>query len=117
MPYERLLREGKIYSHRTSKAEIRDLLDIAKRDLKDASIKALSPDRRFATAYNAALQAASAISQTMIEQAGLPRKKPESHFRICANSKIAQPYSHALTHWSKSGKSMCRAGRATSNPG
>jgi uncharacterized protein (UPF0332 family) len=31
------------------------------RDLKDASLKGLSPDRRFTTAYNAILQAATAI--------------------------------------------------------
>lgn len=61
MPYENLLREGKIYTHRTSVREIGDLLEIAERDLRDASIKALSPDRRFATAYNAALQAATII--------------------------------------------------------
>lgn len=61
MSYERLLREEKIYAHRTSKREIEDLFEIAQRDLKDASIKTLSADRRFATAYNAALQAATIV--------------------------------------------------------
>jgi uncharacterized protein (UPF0332 family) len=61
VPYERLLNEGKIYRHKTSKKEIRDLLEISERDLKDASIKELSADRRFATAYNAALQMATIV--------------------------------------------------------
>jgi hypothetical protein len=36
--------------------EIHDLRQVVERDLKDAAITALSDDRRFATAYNAALQ-------------------------------------------------------------
>jgi hypothetical protein len=36
--------------------EINDLRSVVTRDLTDASIEALSPDRRFATAYNAVLQ-------------------------------------------------------------
>jgi len=35
---------------------------VVERDLADASIPQLSPDRRFATAYNAVLQAAKAIT-------------------------------------------------------
>jgi len=37
------------------------LFEVVERDLADASILQLSPDRRFATAYNAILQAAKAI--------------------------------------------------------
>jgi uncharacterized protein (UPF0332 family) len=59
--YARLLREGRIRSHRTNPTEIADLFAVVERDLTDAAIEALSADRRFATAYNAALQASTAM--------------------------------------------------------
>jgi len=37
------------------------LLELVKRDLKDAKIEGLSADRKFATAYNSALQLATII--------------------------------------------------------
>ena len=61
MPYERLLREGRIRRHRTNPQEIARLFQVVERDLADAAITALSADRRFATAYNAVLQAATAV--------------------------------------------------------
>jgi uncharacterized protein (UPF0332 family) len=61
MPYERLLREGRIRRHRTNPQEIAGLFQVVERDLADAAITALSADRRFAIAYNAALQAATAV--------------------------------------------------------
>jgi len=61
MPYKRLLREGRIRRHRTNWQEIASLFQVVERDLADAAITALSADRRFATAYNAALQAATAV--------------------------------------------------------
>jgi len=61
MPYERLLREGRIRRHRTNRQEMASLFQVVERDLADAAITALSADRRFATAYNAALQAATAV--------------------------------------------------------
>jgi len=61
MPYSRLLRERRIRKHRTNAQEIASLFKVVERDLADASIPQLSPDRRFATAYNAILQAAKAI--------------------------------------------------------
>lgn len=61
MPYERLLRSGRIRTHRTNRQEVAGLFQVVARDLSDAAIPALSPDRRFATAYNAALQAATAM--------------------------------------------------------
>ena len=59
--YARLQREGRIRPHRTNPAEIAGLFAVVERDLSDAAIEALSADRRFATAYNAALQAATAM--------------------------------------------------------
>jgi uncharacterized protein (UPF0332 family) len=61
MPYERLLHDGRIRPHRTNRQEIAGLFQVVERDLADAAIVALSADRRFATAYNAALQAATAV--------------------------------------------------------
>jgi len=57
MPYSRFLRERRIRKHRTNAQEIANLFEVVERDLADASILQLSPDRRFATAYNAILQA------------------------------------------------------------
>lgn len=56
-----MLREGRVRRHSTNPAEIADLFAVVERDLTDAAIGALSADRRFATAYNAALQAATAM--------------------------------------------------------
>jgi uncharacterized protein (UPF0332 family) len=61
MPYERLLREGRIRPHRTNRQEVAALFQVVERDLADAAITVLSADRRFATAYNAALQTATAV--------------------------------------------------------
>ena len=43
----------------SQRSAVRSLFRVAERDLADASIAALSEDRRFATAYNAALQLAT----------------------------------------------------------
>lgn len=61
MSYDLLLREGRIRPHRTNRQEIASLFQVVERDLADAAITALSADRRFATAYNAGLQAATAL--------------------------------------------------------
>ena len=49
------LNEGHLKTHKTSKQEITQLLALFDRDIADARVKNLSADRRFATAYNAAL--------------------------------------------------------------
>ena len=51
-----LLKSGKLKRHKTTSRELSDLFEVIQRDLKDASLKELSADRRFAAAYNAALQ-------------------------------------------------------------
>ena len=56
-----LLNQGKLRAHKTSKKEINNLLAIIRRDIKDSKIEDLSPDRRFACAYNAVLQLATII--------------------------------------------------------
>jgi hypothetical protein len=54
-----LLADGRVRPHRTSAKEVAELLRVVDRDLADAEIPQLSTDRRFATAYNAALQLAT----------------------------------------------------------
>jgi hypothetical protein len=58
MIWKKLLAEHKVHTHSTSKKELDALRAVITRDLSDAAVKGLSEDRRFATAYNAAPQAA-----------------------------------------------------------
>jgi predicted nucleotidyltransferase len=55
----KLLGSHDVQRHRTSKKELDDMRALVARDLADAGIAGLSADRRFTTAYNAALQAAN----------------------------------------------------------
>ena len=55
----RLLDEGRLRVQSTSASEVVNLFKVGERDLADARIDAVSVDRRFATAYNAALQCAT----------------------------------------------------------
>lgn len=59
MSLKELLADGRIRAHKTSAREVADLLRVVDRDLADAAVPQLSTDRRFATAYNAALQLAT----------------------------------------------------------
>jgi len=59
MTWTKLLAKKEVQKHRTSKSELGNMRALIARDLADATVKGLSADRRFATAYNAALQAAN----------------------------------------------------------
>lgn len=61
MNLRKWINEDRLQKHSTSKQEIQNLFKLVERDLKDAKIKQLSTDRRFATAYNAALQLATIV--------------------------------------------------------
>jgi hypothetical protein len=61
MTLKELSAEGRLRKHTTSPREIVDLLRVVDRDVADARIQQLSADRRFATAYNAALQLATIV--------------------------------------------------------
>ena len=54
------LNEGRLRQHKTSKNEIKQLLAVFARDMTDAQSNTISIDRRFATAYNAALTVSTA---------------------------------------------------------
>jgi len=61
MAFEKLILQGHIQKHKTSKIEINNLFQLIERDLKDASIVELSEDRKFAIAYNTVLQCGTVI--------------------------------------------------------
>lgn len=56
MSWKKLLQDNKVHTHTTSIQELNEIRRLIARDISDATIPALSEDRRFATAYNAALQ-------------------------------------------------------------
>ena len=60
MSLQNWLAEGRLKNHTTSKDELRQLFAVYRRDMTDAQMEELSDDRRFATAYNAALMVARA---------------------------------------------------------
>jgi allantoicase len=57
--WTKLLANKEAERHKTSKKELDNMRALIARDLADAGIASVSADRRFATAYNAALQAAN----------------------------------------------------------
>jgi hypothetical protein len=61
MNWKQLLAQRKVQLHTTSKQELDGLRAVIERDLTDAALAGLSADRRFATAYNAALQTAKMV--------------------------------------------------------
>ena len=61
MSWKQLLTQRKVQLHTTSKQELDGLRALIERDLTDAALAGLSADRRFATAYNAALQTAKMV--------------------------------------------------------
>jgi uncharacterized protein (UPF0332 family) len=78
MSWQRLLAERKVQLHTTSKQELDVLRALIERDLTDAALTALSADRRFATAYNAALQTAKIV----ISCAGYRVASTPGHHRL-----------------------------------
>jgi hypothetical protein len=56
MTLKDLLADGRIRPHKTTVREVTDLFRVVDRDVSDAEVAQLSDDRRFAIAYNAALQ-------------------------------------------------------------
>lgn len=59
MTWTKLLANKEAKRHKTSKKELDNMRALVAPDLADANVAGLSADRRFATAYNAALQAAN----------------------------------------------------------
>ena len=72
------VRNGWLTEHRSSADEIRRLLDLVDRDLRASDLGQLDPDWRFAIAYNAALQAATAA----LAAAGYRAARDSHHLRV-----------------------------------
>lgn len=68
---------GWLRAYKTSKQEIRQLLEIVERDLKDAQQKGLSSDWRFGIAYNAALK----LCTILVYSEGYRPEKTLAHYR------------------------------------
>lgn len=71
-------RNGWLTKHKTSPGEIRDLLAVVDRDLKDSAAEAISADGRLNIAYNAALKAATAA----LAAAGYRATREQHHYRV-----------------------------------
>lgn len=68
---------GWLSEHKTSRQEIKELLGVADRDLKECRVEGLSPDWQLAIAYNAALQLAVAA----LAASGYRASRESHHFR------------------------------------
>jgi HEPN domain-containing protein len=71
-------RNGWLVEHKTSPAEIAELLEIAKRDLADCNVEGLSADWKLNIAYNAALQATTAA----LAACGYRASRDAHHYRV-----------------------------------
>jgi HEPN domain-containing protein len=71
-------RNGWLVEHKTSPAEIAELLEITNRDLTDCRVEGLSADWRLNIAYNAALQAATVA----LAACGYRASRDAHHYRI-----------------------------------
>ncbi len=78
MSFADWVKNGWLVAHKSSKQEIANLLGIVTRDLKDSQSKDVSDDWRFAIAYNAALQAATAA----LAAAGYRAGRDSHHYRV-----------------------------------
>lgn len=86
MSWKKLLQDNKVHPHTTSRQELAEIRRLVARDLADAALTALSEDRRFATAYNAALQTA----KMAIACAGYRIASVPGHHRLTfAGAKLA----------------------------
>jgi|SRR5580658_1928998 hypothetical protein len=95
MSLEKWAEHGWLKAEPTSRDEIKGLLTIVDRDLTDANVAAISEDRRFEAAFNAARTAATvalrASGYRTTNQLGHHLKTIESlEFTIHADSKLIQ---------------------------
>jgi hypothetical protein len=95
MNLEKWAEYGWLRAEPTSPKEIADLLGIVSRDLNDARVAAISEDRRFEAAFNAARTAANAALRACgyctVTQVGHHLKTIESlEFTMRADSRLIQ---------------------------
>ena len=68
---------GWLRTHQSSRQEIKDLLSIVERDLRDSSEGGISADWRFGIAYNAALK----LCTILLHASGYRPEKTLQHYR------------------------------------
>jgi uncharacterized protein (UPF0332 family) len=79
MAYERLIKQGRIKSYNASEQEIRNLLEIAARDLSTAEgVLSIDPNWAYNISYNAMLQSSRAL---MLRQGYRPRGSFSTYHR------------------------------------
>lgn len=78
MSLQSWLQNGWLVQHKTSPEEITNLLGISNRDIAASQVKQLPADWRFAIAYNAGLQAATAA----LAAAGYRAARDNHHYRV-----------------------------------
>ena len=78
MSLKNWLSNGWLVEHKTSAQEIKDLLEVSKRDIADCQVSGLSADWRLNIAYNAALQAATAA----LAASGYRALRDSHHYRV-----------------------------------
>lgn len=76
-------KNGWLRTHKPSKEEIQNLLEIVERDLKDASVKGISDHWKFGIAYNAVLK----LCTILLHSSGY---RPE---KISPTTELFNPYS------------------------
>ena len=91
MTWKKLQAAGRVQPHTTRKRELDALRALIERDLEDASINKLSDDRRYATAYNAALQSA----KMAIACAGYRLASTPGHHRLTFET-VGWPWGHGV---------------------
>ena len=64
MNWKHWLDKGDVQKAHVNRKSLTDLANLVDRDLKDAQVASLSADRRFAIAYNAALNLANYVIRT-----------------------------------------------------
>ncbi len=70
-------KNGWLRAHKPTKEEIKNLLEIVERDLKDVSAQGLSDDWKFGIAYNAALK----LCTILVHVSGYRPEKNLAHYR------------------------------------
>ena len=78
MNLESLLSQGRLRRREATRGEIQGLLQVVRRDLKDAAVPGLSIDRCFLTAYEAALN----LATIPLRCAGYETHGPGHHWTI-----------------------------------
>lgn len=71
-------RNGWLTAQQSSASEVRDLLGVIDRDLKDSAIDEISTDARLGMAYNAALKAATIA----LAAEGYRPSRDQAHYRV-----------------------------------